>query len=492
VDRTRGTEDLWQLTLQHSPIGMALVGHDGAMLVVNRALCEMLGYTPDELRAKRVADLTHPDDLMPGHTLFAQALAGEIDSFRLRKRYLRADGEVMWGDLSAVLVRQEDGRALHFVAQLVDVTQDNAAEERLTAANHALEAERRTLQAIFDTVDVGLLLIGRDGTFQRMNRRHAETMSLLYPDGHLGKAGQPGHIFGPDSRTSMPTEELPSYRAMLGEEFDDLRLWAGADPSHRAAFSVSARNVRDRDGEVTGAALAYKEITDLMRAMQVKEEFVATVSHELRTPLTSVLGHVELLVDRDDLPHGVQQQVRVIERNAVRLLALVTDLLHVAQATNGSMKLQRRQVDLVAMVEEAVECWRPQAEASGLTLSRDTPPSLVATVDRECVRRVVDNLLSNAVKYTEMGGAVTILVQGDAHESRISVSDTGIGIDEAEAEQMFTWFNRGAAALHRHVPGTGLGLNIVSTIVAAHGGEVTLESAPGAGSTFHVTLPHRA
>jgi two-component system phosphate regulon sensor histidine kinase PhoR len=176
----------------------------------------------------------------------------------------------------------------------------------------------------------------------------------------------------------------------------------------------------------------------------------------------------------------------------VRLLALVTDLLHVAQATNGSMKLQRRQVDLVAMVEEAVECWRPQAEASGLTLSRDTPPSLVATVDRECVRRVVDNLLSNAVKYTEMGGAVTILVQGDAHESRISVSDTGIGIDEAEAEQMFTWFNRGAAALHRHVPGTGLGLNIVSTIVAAHGGEVTLESAPGAGSTFHVTLPHRA
>jgi two-component system phosphate regulon sensor histidine kinase PhoR len=182
----------------------------------------------------------------------------------------------------------------------------------------------------------------------------------------------------------------------------------------------------------------------------------------------------------------------VIERNAVRLLALVTDLLHVAQATNGSIKLQRRQVDLVAMVDEAVASWRLHAEGAGLTLRCDAPPSLAATVDPERVRRVVDNLLSNAVKYTDTGGEVTIRVQGDSHQSRISVSDTGIGLDEAEAEQMFTWFNRGAAALHRHVPGTGLGLNIVSTIVAAHGGEIALESAPGEGSTFHVTLPHRA
>jgi signal transduction histidine kinase len=184
--------------------------------------------------------------------------------------------------------------------------------------------------------------------------------------------------------------------------------------------------------------------------------------------------------------------MRVIERNAVRLLALVTDLLHVAQATNGSIKLQRREVDLVAMIDEAVETWRPHAEAAGLTLRRDTPPSLVATVDPQRVRRAIDNLLSNAIKYTDMGGSVTLRAQGDAHQARISVSDTGIGINEAEAKHMFTWFNRGAAALHRHVPGTGLGLTIVSTIVAAHGGEVTLESAPGRGSTFHVTLPNRA
>lgn len=489
MDPTRGIEELWRLTLQHSPIGMAVVSHDGHLLVVNRALCDMLGHESDELRAKRFHEITHPDDLEPGVTMFAQALAGETDSFRLRKRYLRADGSVIWADLSAAVVRREDGSPPQFVAQLFDVTEEHTTEERLAAAHRELERERRTLEAIFDTVDVGLLLIGRDGTYQRMNRRHAETMSLPYPDGHHGQAGQPGHVFAADGRTPLPTEELPSSRAMRGEEFDDLRIWSGADPAHRAAFSVSARRVRDQTGEVRGAALAYKEITDLMRAMQIKEDFVASVSHELRTPLASVLGHLEMLAERDDLPAGVQRQLLVIERNALRLRSLVSDLLQVAQANDGGLKLKRTEVDLVALVDEAVEAARRQAEASGLILVTDTPPRLVASVDGERLRQVVDNLVSNAVKYSENGGTVTVGLQREDHLVRLRVTDTGIGLDEGEMEQVFSWFVRGEQAVKRHIPGSGLGLNIVSTIVAAHDGEVTVESTPGRGSTFQVTLP---
>ena len=124
---------------------------------------------------------------------------------------------------------------------------------------------------------------------------------------------------------------MPTYRAAHGEEFDDYTYWVGDDPATRAAFSASARQVRGPDGEPLGAALAYQEITDLMRAMKVKDEFVSSVSHELRTPLTSVLGYLELLRERDDLPADVIAQLRVIQRNAHRLQMLLSDLLLFAQ-----------------------------------------------------------------------------------------------------------------------------------------------------------------
>lgn len=488
MDRAPGTEELWRLALERMPIGMGRVGPDGRFLMVNHALCDLLGYEPDQLRSMRLQDITHPDDFATSLTSLEKTLEGEIDSVRLCERYLRADGGAMWADVSLVPVRQEDGTALEFVTQFIDVTEQQAAAERLAAANRELDFERRTLEAIFDTVDVGLLLLGTDGSYQRMNRRHAETLRLLYPQGHQGRAGQPGAIYGPDGRTLLASEEQPSYRALQGEEFDDVLVWFGADPDHRAAFSVSARRVRDHNGAVTGSALAYKEVTDLVRALQVMDEFVSSVSHELRTPLVSVLGHLELLTERDDLPSGVQRQLEVIERNALRLRALVSDLLQMARAVDGGPELQRTKTDIVALVEDTVEDWRPRADAAGLTLRSNTPPTLVAAVDGARLRQVVDSLVSNAVNYTEPGGKVTIGLRGDDHQVRLSVSDTGVGMDEAELKRAFTWFVRGDQAVQRQIPGTGLGLNLASIIVAAHGGEITAESTPGQGSTFHVTL----
>lgn len=332
MDRAPGTEESWRLTLQNSPHGFGMVGSDGRFLVVNRALCDMLGYEPDQMRSMRFQDITHPDDLATSLTALKKALAGGVDTVRLRKRYLRADGEAMWVDVSAAPARDEKGTLLHFVTQFLDVTEQQADAERLAVANRELDFERQTLEAIFDTVDVGLLLLGSDGSYQRMNRRHAETLRQPYPNGHHGRAGQLGEVYALDARTLLTREELPSYRAMQGEEFDDVRVWVGADPAHRTAFSVSARRVRERNGEANGAVLAYKEVTDLVRALNVKDEFVSSVSHELRTPLASVLGHLELLTERDDLPSGVQRQLEVIERNALRLRVLVSDLLQMSHA----------------------------------------------------------------------------------------------------------------------------------------------------------------
>lgn len=248
---------------------MALVDLDGRILVVNRALCEMLGYEPEPLRRKRFQDITHPEDLPASLILLKQALAGEIESLRQRKRYLRADGSVVWADMSSAPVRHEDGTILHFVTQFLDNTEQHESEARLALANRELDRERRTLEAIFDTVDVGLLLLGPDGSYQRMNRRHAETMSLQYPDGHHGRAGQPGAVYGPDGRTPLPAEQLPPAEPCKARSSTTSGSGQGPTrPTGRPSRCPPCR-VRDHDGEVTGSALAYKEITDLLRALRV-------------------------------------------------------------------------------------------------------------------------------------------------------------------------------------------------------------------------------
>ena len=486
------SDDLWRLTLQHSPIGMALVGLDGALLMVNRAMCDMLGYDADSLTQRGFQELTHAADLDADLELFDQAVAGEIDSYRLRKRYLHADGHVVWGDLSVALVRAQDGCPLHFISQILDVTEQHDHEQRLQAARVQVEHEHQTLEAIFEAVSVGLLLIGSDGRYERMNRRHRETMSLPFPDGHNGEAGQLGHVYFQDGKTLMSKADMPSYRAVQGEEFDDYTYWVGNDPRTRAAFSTSARQVRGPDGEKLGAALAYQEITDLMRAMQVQDEFVSSVSHELRTPLTSVLGYLEMLCEHEGLPPVVISQLRVVQRNALRLRALLSDLLHVGQVGEDNLQLQRASVDMAALVDDAVEATRPFAEKCGMAVEVDAPDRLPAIVDEQRIRQVLDNLLSNAIKYGAAGGSVTVVLRQDADAIELEVSDTGMGIAQDEVEHVFGRFFRGGEALEQHIPGTGLGLNIVSSIVAAHDGAVTLESEVGRGSTFRVTLPQPA
>lgn len=482
---------LWRLTLEHSPIGMALVGLDGRLLMVNRALCDMLGYDASNLRELGFQELTHAEDLDADLELFDQAVAGELDSYRLRKRYLHAQGRVVWGDLSVALVRGPDGQPLHFISQILDVTEQREHEQRLVEARAEVEHEHGTLEAIFEAVSVGLLLIGSDGRYERMNRRHRETMALPFPDGHHGEAGQLGHVFFPDGKTPMAKEDMPSYRALQGEEFDDYTYWVGDDPRRRAAFSTSARQVRGPDGEQLGSALAYQEITELMRAMQVQDEFVSSVSHELRTPLTSVLGHLEMLCEHDGLPPDVLDQLHVVQRNALRLRALLSDLLHVGQVGEDRLRLQPAPVDLSALVEDAVEASRPFAEKSGVAVRVEAPDHLCADVDEQRIRQVLDNLISNAIKYSHPGGQVSVVLREGTAAVELEVIDTGIGVAPDEVELVFGRFFRGSAALEKHVPGTGLGLNIVSTIVAAHDGAVALESEIGRGSTFRVTLPHR-
>ncbi len=483
-------DQLWRLTLQHSPVGMSLVGTDGRLVAVNEAFCQMIGYDEETLQSLTFQEITHPDDLDEDLELLHETLAGTRTSYRLVKRYLHADGHVVWGDLSVALLRQADGTPIHFISQILDVTEQFEYRQRLAVAQATIDHQRRMAEAVYDSVDVGLVLIDAEGRYERMNRRHRDFMSLAFPQGHAGRAGQLGEVYAEDGTTLLTEDQMPSFRAVRGEEFDDVRVWVGADLLSRRALSVSGRTVRDHAGQFAGAALAYKDVTDYLRALEVKDEFVASVSHELRTPMTSVLGHLELLAEDPTIPEHAVGQLRTVERNAVRLRQLVSDLLHVASGRDGGLRVVRARADLATVVADAVDASQPAARAAGLVLESVVPPSLVALVDAGRIRQVVDNLLSNAVKYSEPGGTVAVTLTPDGDDVDLTVSDSGFGIAPADLDRLFTRFFRGEEARERHIQGTGIGLSIVRSIVEAHGGTVSLASEVGVGSVVHVRLPH--
>jgi PAS domain S-box-containing protein len=368
--------------MHHSPMGMTLVALDGGFIAANAAFCDMLGYTEEELCSIGFAQVTHPDDLDEGLNHVEDLLAGRANSYRMRKRYLRKDGGELWAELSVALLRDDDGEPIHFISQILDISEQVAQAERLTQAHDTIDRQRRMAEAVYDSIDIGLVLIDSTGHYQSMNRSHGRFLTLAYPDGHDGQAGQLGAVYAADGTTYLPREEMPTVRATRGEEFDDVRMWVGSDPLTRRCLSVSARPVLDSEGVFVGAALAYKDVTDFMSAMEIKDQFVASVSHELRTPLTAVLGHLELLGERPDLPVDALTQIGVVERNAMRLGQLVSDLLSVAE---GGMSVTRQRCDLVELVNDALEAASPLADAVGITLDVSIPHSLVAEVEGQPV-----------------------------------------------------------------------------------------------------------
>ncbi|MGY2875256.1 two-component system, OmpR family, phosphate regulon sensor histidine kinase PhoR [Marmoricola sp. URHA0025 HA25] len=351
--------------------------------------------------------------------------------------------------------------------------------------------QRRFNEAILDSVDVGLLTLDADGRVHSMNPRHQRFMELAYPQGHDGSPDQKGFTFAADGFTELARNELPTWRAMHGETLRDYLIWVGEDPGLRRAFAVSVSPFFTTEGTFDGAVLAYHDVTELMTAARLKDEFVATVSHELRTPLTSIVGYVDVLLeDVPDIPPEATPFLQTVQRNARRLHRLVDDLLSDAlKLGKAELRLGRVPVDQVLRTS-ATEAER-SAALNGLTFSFELEGigPLEVEGDPERLSQVIDNIFNNAIKFTPTGGHVSARVRRDGHEAVIQIADTGRGIPQEELEDVFVKFFRSPGVQIDAIPGTGIGLAISKAIVEAHGGSIDLTSTVGVGTTFEIRLP---
>ena len=270
---------------------------------------------------------------------------------------------------------------------------------------------------------------------------------------------------------------------------DQPRWW---QPSEVYAAEQSAIMLARAIVQLRLAEMREEQVERLMELDRQKTDFMATISHELRTPLTSISGYLELLEDGDfgELSTGQVQALAVVRRNATRLRGLIEDLLVLNKIESTGLEATLDDVPVADLVRCVLETMEPAAAATQVSLvAPPVPDGLTVRADRSQIERALINLGSNAVKFTPAGGTVTIDAARADGTVRISITDTGIGIPQADLTRLAERFFRAGNATAAAIPGTGLGLAIVRTIVEGHGGRLDVESVEGEGTTMIVTLP---
>jgi two-component system phosphate regulon sensor histidine kinase PhoR len=353
----------------------------------------------------------------------------------------------------------------------------NRMAAELRSRVDALERERDMRERIVAHLDDGVALVDRDGRVMHANLALAAL---------LGEPTPPvaGMHFQDFARAPELADLMRRAREGEGIAEAELRLWSAAGPR---VLHATAGSLGPASGEAV--LLVLHDLTATETANRVRQDFVANVSHELRTPLTSLRGYTETLLagGLDDADHR-EGFVRTIHDQAVRLEALIADLLSLAELERPGASLRLAAIDLRDVAERQAATFRPRAAAAGITLHVEDGAPVVVEADRARIEQVIANLLDNAVKYTERG-EINVMLGGNRKRAWCEVVDTGPGIPLEDQPRIFERFYRVDKARSREKGGTGLGLSIVKHIVLLHGGMVTVKSSPGQGSTFRFEIP---
>lgn len=453
---------------------------DGRITTWNRGAERHFGYTVSEISGKPARLLIPPERSQEEQTILDRVRAGRaVEHFETAR--LARSGRRVLVSMTVSPVRTPNGEIIGVSTIARDVT-----------ARKQLERETYRLAALVSWSDDAIVSKSLDGTILSWNRGAEQLFGYA-----AGEAiGRSIRMIIPADRQAEEDEVLARVRAGLAvDHFETIRQ---RKDGSLVEISLTVSPIKDRDGVIIGASKIARDISlqkrlvrQLEEASRQKDEFLATLSHELRTPLNALMGYARMLRSGAVPPERRDHVLGIVERNAVMLSQLVSDVLDMSSIVTGKVRLVIEPTDLRDVVQAAVDVVRPSMEAKGLelvVLGNDRP--LPYRCDANRLRQVLWNLLSNAVKFTPAGGRVEVRLARDSSAVEITVSDTGIGMRAEFLPYLFQRFRQADGGIAREFGGLGLGLALVRHFVELHGGQVSAESdGPGRGAAFHVRLP---
>ena len=453
----------------------AVLDDEGRFTYVNASYRTVLGYVAEEMLTLHARDLIHPDD----QKQVEQVDEDEMVEFRMR----RADGSWIWLEGRTSIVTWQ-GQS-HVVSIARDITERKQSEERL--------------RQVIESSPSGIVMVDEDGQIVLVNAQIEHAFG--YDRSEL--IGQPVEMLIPERFRP----QHPHYRAAFMVEPKTRAMGAGRDlfglrkDGSEFPIEIGLNPITTDQGTMILSTVIditeRKHIeTQLIEAKEKAEEmtrlkmaFLANMSHEIRTPLTAIIGFSSIL--SKEIPKKSRDFAELIQQSGHRLMATLNSVLDLAQLEGKTVELFPETMDVRAVVADALSLFHHQTDMKGLYLKLEEPQGaqeIPALLDRAALDRILMNLISNAIKFTHHGGVIVTL-SSDAQHVWIEVSDTGIGIGEASLQEIFREFRQESTGLTRKYEGSGLGLAITKGLVQLLGGEISVESQLGQGSTFRVGLP---
>ncbi len=513
----------FQAMVEACPLGILTLDLDGKVRLWNRGAEAIFGFSSEEVLGRELPTV-FPEDRAEYRKLIESEFQGaSYVGLEVRRRH--KDGRNVNVSLWTTPLRDAHGAITGVVAIMSDITEARTAEiayrelaareQRARAEIHAEQRFRQLLEAAPDAI----MEIDENGRIGLVNQA-AEKLSGYQREELIGK---PMEMLVPQELRAHHAGHRAAYRSHpvtrpMGSGLDlhlqckdgtrtpveislspvnyggDMRVTAVIrDITQRKRAETRIREMQDRfTAELTEAnRLLEQRNQEVERANKLKSEFVASMSHELRTPLHTIIGFAELLEEELEGPLNPKQKrfLGHIHKDSLHLLELINDILDLSRIESGRLDLRPEPFDVEEAMEEVVGTIRPQAAAKSLSLESSAPANVTLTADRVRFKEVLFNLLSNAVKFTREGGRISMAAEVVETSLRIEVSDTGVGIPQEEQAAVFEKFYQAGSTTRGLKEGTGLGLAIAKQLVEAHGGTIGLESVPGQGSRFTVTLP---
>ncbi|MBC7260089.1 MAG: GAF domain-containing protein [Chloroflexi bacterium] len=388
----------------------------------------------------------------------------------------------------SMLVVTRDKYAFHSqdIALLNAFANQSALAIRNARLYHDLSVQHERLSAILANSADGILILDAAQRVQDFNQAIARMTGWNRQEA----AGQPGDTI---IRLTSPQGAAVPMPRLNGERATAEGYLARRDGTRGPYVSISLSPLRDAQGQTIGAVMNVHDLSAFREAEELKSTFLSVISHELKTPVALIKGFAETLSREDATPDAqtVREFGHIIADESDRLTRLIDNLLTAARVEAGGISLSPvPEVPLDKLAEQAAAAFREQTDRHQIDV--EFPPDFpLITADPHWLRQVLDNLLSNAIKYSPNGGRIVIKGWYDEANVHVSVSDEGLGLSQEEQQRIFTRFYR-APDKKRISKGAGLGLYLCKAVVEAHGGQISVRSEEGKGTTFAFTLPRQS
>lgn len=356
---------------------------------------------------------------------------------------------------------------------------------RLQSTLQRVTGQERRVSEMLNGLDTGIARLSSDGEVLALNDTYVTLYAVDRDDPKRpGASVEYATLRG----EPLPEPDRPFMRAARGEQFEDERVWLYDTHGQWHALSASTRRLTSNADEPATTLLIVHDVTALIEAERAREHIATVVSHELRNPLTAIIGHADLLLDHDDLPARVREQIEVIDNAGQRMQKLISEILAGSRARSDESSTQSS-ADVRRIIDASVQSFRPASDGRRIAILVDAPDHLPHVGDAFRLRQAFDNILSNAIKYTPGGGTVRISAAKTDDRLVVAFADTGVGISPADLPRIFDPYFRTQSARESPTPGTGLGMGIVRDIIEQQGGTLDVDSEQGTGTTVTVSLP---